>query len=160
MIELRRESNNREIYKMRKMNRLIFYKELPWWLRQSSICLQCGRPGLGRSPGEGNGNPLQYYCLENPMDRGAWQATVYGVAKSQTRVSNFTFTFYKEVLFMKKNLKAHIQKKLFSLIRGIKFTIHMLFKLPRVSMAWKTVILIPFFTKTFITTLEKYVQKI
>ena len=41
-------------------------------------------PGLGRSPGEGNGNPLQYYCLENPMDRGACQATVYGVTKSQT----------------------------------------------------------------------------
>ena len=41
----------------------------------------------------GNGNPLQYYCLENPMDRGAWQATVYGVAKSQTRLSDFTFTF-------------------------------------------------------------------
>ena len=35
-------------------------------------------PGLGRSPGEGNGNPLQYSCLENPMDRGAWQATVHG----------------------------------------------------------------------------------
>ena len=42
-------------------------------------------PGLGRSPGEGNGNPLQYYCLENAMDREAWKATVYGVAKSQTR---------------------------------------------------------------------------
>ena len=40
--------------------------------------------GLGRSPGGGNGNPLQYSCLENSMDRGAWQATVYGVAKSQT----------------------------------------------------------------------------
>ena len=40
--------------------------------------------GLGRSPGEGNGNPLQYPCLENPMDRGAWWATVHGVAKSQT----------------------------------------------------------------------------
>ena len=38
-------------------------------------------PGLGRSPGEGNGNPLQYSCLENPMDRGTWQATVYGVAR-------------------------------------------------------------------------------
>ena len=38
-------------------------------------------PWLGRSPGEGNGNPLQYSCLENPMDRGAWQATVHGVAK-------------------------------------------------------------------------------
>ena len=41
-------------------------------------------PGLGRSPGEGNGNPLQYSCLENPMDGGAWQATVHGVAKSET----------------------------------------------------------------------------
>ena len=41
-------------------------------------------PGSGRSSGEGNGNPLQYSCLENPMDGGAWQATVRGVAKSQT----------------------------------------------------------------------------
>ena len=41
-------------------------------------------PGSGRSPGEGNGNPLQYSCLENPMDVGAWGATVHGVAKSQT----------------------------------------------------------------------------
>ena len=41
-------------------------------------------PGLGRSPGEGNGNPLQYSCLGNPMDRGAWWATVHGVGKSQT----------------------------------------------------------------------------
>ena len=39
---------------------------------------------LGRSPGEGNGNPLQFYCLGNLMDRGAWQATVHGVTKSQT----------------------------------------------------------------------------
>ena len=45
-------------------------------------------PGLGRSPGEGNGNPRQYSCLENPMDRGAWQGTVHGVAKSQTRLSD------------------------------------------------------------------------
>ena len=50
-------------------------------------------PGSGRSPGEGSGNPLQYSCLENPMDGGAWQATVHEVAKSQTRLSNFTFTF-------------------------------------------------------------------
>ena len=42
-------------------------------------------PELGSSPGEGHGNPLQYSCLENPMDRGAWQATVHGVAKSQTQ---------------------------------------------------------------------------
>ena len=44
-------------------------------------------------PGEGNGNPLQYSCLENPINGGAWQATVHGVAKSRTRLSNFTFTF-------------------------------------------------------------------
>ena len=42
-------------------------------------------PGLGRSPGQGNGNPLQYSCLENSMDRGGWRATVHGVAKSQTQ---------------------------------------------------------------------------
>ena len=41
-------------------------------------------PGSGRSPGEGNGNPLQFSCLENPIDRGAWQATVHGVAESDT----------------------------------------------------------------------------
>ena len=50
-------------------------------------------PGSGRSPGEGKGYPLQYSCLENPMDGGAWQASVHGVAKSQTRLSDFTFTF-------------------------------------------------------------------
>ena len=43
-------------------------------------------PGSGRSPGEGNGNPLQYSCLENPMDRGAWWAIVHGVTKSQTQL--------------------------------------------------------------------------
>ena len=50
-------------------------------------------PGLGRSPGDGNGNPLQYSCLENPMDGGAWQATVHGVAKNRTRLSNFTLLY-------------------------------------------------------------------
>ena len=43
--------------------------------------------------GEGNGNPLQYSCLENPMDGGAWWAAVHGVTKSRTRLSDFTFTF-------------------------------------------------------------------
>ena len=47
-------------------------------------------PELGRSPRARNCNPLQYSCLENPMDRGAWQATVHGVAKSQTRLSTHT----------------------------------------------------------------------
>ena len=46
--------------------------------------------GLGRSPGEGKGNPLQHSCLENPMDGGAWWATVHGVAKSRTQLSDFT----------------------------------------------------------------------
>ena len=48
-------------------------------------------PGLGRSPGEGNGNPLQYSCLEIPVDGEAWWATVHRVAKSQTRLSDFTY---------------------------------------------------------------------
>ena len=47
-------------------------------------------PGSGRSPGGGNGNPLQYSCLENPMDRGAWWATVHGVSKSQTRLKRLS----------------------------------------------------------------------
>ena len=51
-------------------------------------------PGLGRSPGEGNGNPLQYSCLENPMDGGAWLATVHGVTKSWTQLSDFTSHLY------------------------------------------------------------------
>ena len=54
-------------------------------------------PGSGRSPGERNGNPLQYSCLENPMDGGAWLATVHGVAKSQTRLSDFTIYLSKNM---------------------------------------------------------------
>ena len=51
-------------------------------------------PGSGRSPGEGNGNSLQYSCLENPMDGGAWWATVHRVTKNRTRLSNFTHSTY------------------------------------------------------------------
>ena len=63
----------------------------------SVLCFCCSVLGLGFSwfhitLGESNGSPLQYSCLENPMDRGAWQATVHGVPKSQTRLSDFTFT--------------------------------------------------------------------
>ena len=54
-------------------------------------------PGLGRSPGEGNGKGLQYSCLENPMDGEAWQATVHGVTKNWTLLSDFTFTFHFSV---------------------------------------------------------------
>ena len=52
-------------------------------------------PGLERSPGEGNGTPLQYSCLENPMDGGVWWATVHRVTESQTWLSDFTFTLWK-----------------------------------------------------------------
>ena len=69
---------------------------LPWWLRgkESAYCPGDAAeaagpiPQSGRSPGEGNGNPLQYSCLENPIDRRALQAIVHGVAKSQTQLSN------------------------------------------------------------------------
>ena len=53
-------------------------------------------PGSGRSPGEGNGNPLQYSCLENPMDGEAWWATVHRVAESDTRGNNFFSEALKE----------------------------------------------------------------
>ena len=61
---------------------------LLWWLNSKESAYSAGDPGsvpgLERSSGEGNGNPLQYSCLENHIDRGAWQATVHRVAKSQT----------------------------------------------------------------------------
>ena len=50
-------------------------------------------PGSGRSPGEGTGNPLQYSCLEKPMEGGVWWAPVHGATKSQTRLSDLTLTF-------------------------------------------------------------------
>ena len=56
--------------------------------------------GSQRSPGEGNGNPPQYYCLENPIDGGAWWSTVHGVTKSWARLSDFTFKF--------QDLQAHV----------------------------------------------------
>ena len=88
-----------------------FVKTWIYWVSRfpggwdGSVCLQRGRPGsipgLGRSSGEGNGNQLQYPCLENPLDRGAWYATVHGVAKSRTRLSYFihSLTSNKEGLW-------------------------------------------------------------
>ena len=57
--------------------------------------LPCLSPSPKVCSGEGNGTPLQYSCLENPMDGGAWWAAVHGVAKSRTRLSNFTFTHWR-----------------------------------------------------------------
>ena len=61
--------------------------------------------GPGDGDGEGNGTPLQYSCLENPMDRGAWKAAVHGVAEGRTRLSNFTFTFHFHAL--EKEMATH-----------------------------------------------------
>ena len=60
---------------------------------------------LRKKCGEGNGNPLQYSCLENPMDGGVWQAAVHGVAQSRTRLSDFTFTFHFHAL--EKEMATH-----------------------------------------------------
>ena len=57
-------------------------------------------PGSRRSPGDGSGNPLQYSCLGNPMDRGARQTEIHGVTKSQTRLSDFTFSSFFPRLYM------------------------------------------------------------
>ena len=62
-------------------------------------------PGSGRSPGERNGNPLQYSCPENPMDGGAWWATVHGVAKSRTRLRDFKKKKKKHTM-VKPNLRT------------------------------------------------------
>ena len=61
--------------------------------------------GWGRSPGEGNGSPHQYSCLGNPMDRGAWWATVHGVAKSQTQLSMHTRT-HIDMYICRMNVEA------------------------------------------------------
>ena len=64
-------------------------------------------PGSGRSSGEGNGNPLQYSCLENPMGGGAWWATVHGVPKSRTRLSDLTnYRALKSMSWFKETLEC------------------------------------------------------
>ena len=75
------------------------YLRLPWWLSckestwmQETQETQVWPPGSGRSPGGGNGNQLQYSCLENPVDRGSWQAEVHGVAENRTWLSYWAGT--------------------------------------------------------------------
>ena len=71
-------------------------------------------PGSGRSPGERNGNPLQYFCLENPMDGAAWWAAVHGVTKSRTWLSDFTF-FFLSLLFF---LSLHTSKVMLKILQA------------------------------------------
>ena len=73
-------------------------------------------PESGRSPGEGNGNPLQYSCLENPMDRGAWRATVHGVAKSWIQLKQLS-------------MHALAHQKCWDEIEALHLTSHLLFHL-------------------------------
>ena len=78
------------------MQVILFEKEAGWRSAKESACSEGNMrdvgliPGLGRSPGGGNGNPLQYSCLGSSMDRGAWQPTVHGVVKSWTQLSMHT----------------------------------------------------------------------
>ena len=81
-------------------------------------------PGLGRSRGEGNGNPPQYSCLENPVDRGVWQATVHGVAKSLTRLKRFS----TQELFKKERMRETAVKPPWhhKLLRSLSVNCHSL----------------------------------
>ena len=82
----------------RKVNNLLtFLLGLHLWFSNKESACNAGDtgdsgsiPGSGRAPGGGNGNPFQYSCLENPMDRGAWWAAVHGVAKSQIRLKQLS----------------------------------------------------------------------
>ena len=93
---------------------------LPLWLSGKEFACNAGATGdtgsipeSGISPGGKNGNPLQYFCLENPMDRGAWQATVHGVTKSRTRLKQHS-------------RQAHKDKSTSNLIGGIQGVIKVL----------------------------------
>ena len=80
--------------------KLLLAFDLLRFVLQSQICLL-----LQVSIGEGNGTPLQYSCLENPMDGGAWKAAVHGVTEGRTQLSDFTFTFHFHAL--EKEMATH-----------------------------------------------------
>ena len=95
-----------------------FYRLLRWLSGKKNLPANAGDagliPGSEKSLGEGKGNPSQYFCLRNPMDRGAWQATVYGIAKSWTFLSNWAHTkayihmhIYIYILHITHNLPSY-----------------------------------------------------
>ena len=75
-------------------------------------------PGSGRSPGGGHGNPLQYSCLENPTDRGVWQATVHMVAKSRTQLKQFSIHVHRELSNGRSRLEKRKRVRISKVIMG------------------------------------------
>jgi len=100
-----------------KLNALFLFKHREIWCKYRTmlthqiltldnfLCFYLNKSLIALIIREGNGTPLQYFCLKNPMDRGAWWAAVHGVTKSRTRLSDFTFTFHFHAL--EKEMATH-----------------------------------------------------
>ena len=108
----RTESDTPEATLQQQQQQQNICSSIPWWLSGKESACQCKRPRdvdsiprSERSPGEGNGNPPQYSCLENSMYRGAWRATVHGVAKSQTWLKQLSTHACTAALNMPANLE-------------------------------------------------------
>ena len=106
MEEEKRKQSKKEAIPLFKIseNTCLFFRGVSWTLTHIHLDTLIISPPYVTF-GEGNGTPLQYSCLENPMDGGAWWAPVHGVAKSQTRLSDFTFTFHFHPL--EKEMATH-----------------------------------------------------
>ena len=106
-----------ESKKIKGTNELTFKTEIDLQMQKTNLWLSGAKEGVNWEsgthictllyikPGEGDGNPLQYACLENPMDGGAWWAAVHGVARSRTRLSDFTLFFHFHAL--EKEMATH-----------------------------------------------------
>ena len=85
-------------------SRANYWSVIPWWLSGKESTCNSGGVGLicesRRSPGGGHCNPLQYSCLENPMDRGTWRATILGITKSQIQLRNWAHTLLSLVAYL------------------------------------------------------------
>ena len=117
----------------------------------------CLIPGLGRSPGEGNGYLLQHFCLQNSMDRGVWRLIVHRVAKSQTWLSTHTHIHTHTHTDLKNTLNSNRSQKMiwFYLLISYKPAINLLCKIAFLLLAFSPSFLV-FFYK--LTTLEHYIQ--